>query len=143
MKSILLKLFEHKQLSREEARNLLVNISENKYNESQIAAFITVYLMRAISVNELAGFRDALLELCRPVDLEGVKAIDLCGTGGDGKNTFNISTLSSFVVAGAGYKVAKHGNYGVSSACGSSNVLEHLGYKFTNDVDHLKQIIKC
>ncbi len=139
MKTTLLKLFEHKQLSREESRNLLINISENKYNESQIAAFITVYLMRAISVDELAGFREALLELCRPVDLEGVKAIDLCGTGGDGKNTFNISTLSSFVVAGAGYKVAKHGNYGVSSACGSSNVLEHLGYKFTNEVDHLKQ----
>ncbi len=138
MKKILTHLFEHKKLSREKAKEILVNISEGKYNEAQIAAFMTVYLMRSISVDELQGFRDALLELCVPVDLEGVKAIDLCGTGGDGKNTFNISTLSSFIVAGAGYKVAKHGNYGVSSACGSSNVLEHLGYEFTNDVEVLK-----
>jgi len=100
---------------------------------------MTVYLMRAIAVEELQGFRDALLELCRPVDLEGVESIDIVGTGGDGKNTFNISTLSTFVVAGAGYKVTKHGNYGVSSACGSSNVLEYLGYQFTNDTDILKK----
>ncbi|MEL6867564.1 MAG: anthranilate phosphoribosyltransferase [Bacteroidota bacterium] len=139
MKNILTRLFDHKRLSREEAREILVKISNNEYNESQIAAFITVYLMRAIAVEELLGFRDALLELCRPVDLEGVETIDIVGTGGDGKNTFNISTLSSFVVAGAGYKVSKHGNYGVSSACGSSNVLEHLGYRFTNEVDQLKQ----
>jgi anthranilate phosphoribosyltransferase len=139
MKNILSRLFEHKKLSRVEAREILVNISNNQYNESQIAAFMTVYLMRAISVEELQGFRDALLELCLPVDLEGVESVDIVGTGGDGKNTFNISTISSFVVAGAGYKVTKHGNYGVSSACGSSNVLEHLGYKFTNDVDVLKK----
>ena len=139
MKTILSRLFEHKKLSRSEAREILVNISNNQYNESQIAAFMTVYLMRAISVEELQGFRDALLELCLPVDLEGMESVDIVGTGGDGKNTFNISTISSFVVAGAGYKVTKHGNYGVSSACGSSNVLEYLGYKFTNDVDTLKR----
>ncbi|MFK8104619.1 MAG: anthranilate phosphoribosyltransferase [Saprospiraceae bacterium] len=139
MKKILGRLFEHKKLTRQEAKEILVNISKNEYNESQIAAFMTVYLMRAISVDELQGFRDALLELCLPVDLEGRNTIDLCGTGGDGKNTFNISTLSSFIVAGAGYQVSKHGNYGVSSACGSSNVLEHLGYQFTNDVDVLKK----
>ncbi len=139
MKAILTRLFEHQKLSRAEAREILVKISNNEYNEAQIAAFISVYLMRAISVEELQGFRDALLELCRPVDLAGQDTIDIVGTGGDGKNTFNISTLSSFVVAGAGYKVTKHGNYGVSSACGSSNVLEHLGYQFTNDVDQLNR----
>jgi anthranilate phosphoribosyltransferase len=133
MKKILENLFQSKSLSREEAREVLVNISEGKYNESQIAAFITVYLMRSIRVEELTGFRDALLDLCIPFDTEGCSTIDVCGTGGDGKNTFNISTLSAFVLAGAGYKVAKHGNYGVSSISGSSNVLEHFGYQFTND----------
>ena len=103
-----------------------------------MAAFMTAYCMRSITVNELEGFRDAMLELCLPVDLETDEVIDLCGTGGDGKDTFNISTLASFVVAGAGYKVAKHGNYGVSSGCGSSNVMEFLGYSFTNDIDKLK-----
>lgn len=139
MKKILTRLFEHKRLTRTEAKEILTNISNNHYNESEIAAFITVYLMRAISVDELNGFRDALLELCLRIDLEGVDTIDLCGTGGDGKNTFNISTISSFVVAGAGYKVAKHGNYGVSSKSGSSNVLEALGYTFTNNNDVLKK----
>ena len=139
MKHILTRLFEHQKLDRKEAKEVLVNISNGEYNEAQIAAFISVYLMRSISVNELLGFRDALLELCRPFDLEGMESIDIVGTGGDGKNTFNISTLSSVVVAGAGYKVTKHGNYGVSSSCGSSNVLEHLGYQFTNDTDVLKK----
>ena len=139
MKQILTHLFEHKRLSRNEARDILVSISNNEYNEAQIAAFLTVYLMRAISVEELEGFRDALLELCLKVDLGGVESIDIVGTGGDGKNTFNISTLSCFLVAGAGYKVTKHGNYGVSSACGSSNVLEHLGYQFTNDSEVLRR----
>ncbi len=139
MKKILSRLFEHQKLDREEARNILVNISNNEYNEAQISAFVTVYLMRAISVDELLGFRDALLELCRPFDVNGQDTIDIVGTGGDGKNTFNISTLSTVVVAGAGYKVTKHGNYGVSSACGSSNVLEHLGYKFTNESDELNK----
>ncbi len=104
-----------------------------------MAAFMTAYCMRSITVNELEGFRDAMLELCLPVNLENGELIDLCGTGGDGKDTFNISTLASFVVAGAGYKVAKHGNYGVSSGCGSSNVMEHLGYVFTNNTDALKR----
>ncbi|MFK7770793.1 MAG: anthranilate phosphoribosyltransferase [Saprospiraceae bacterium] len=139
MKQILTRLFEHKELDRDEAKKVLVNISNGAYNEAQIAAFISVYLMRSISVNELLGFRDALLELCHPFDLEGIESIDIVGTGGDGKNTFNISTLSSVVVAGAGYKVTKHGNYGVSSSCGSSNVLEHLGYQFTNETDVLKK----
>ena len=138
MKQILSTLFEHKKLSKQEAKEILVNISTGMYNESQIAAFITVYLMRPISVEEIQGFREALLELCVAIDLEGVEAIDVCGTGGDGKNTFNISTLSSFVVAGAGHKVAKHGNVGVSSNSGSSDVLDHLGYTFTNDADKLK-----
>lgn len=138
MKSILNQLFEHKKLSRDQAKEALIHISKGVYNEAQIAAFITVYLMRSISEHELLGFKDALLDLCVPVHLDGMETIDLCGTGGDGKNTFNISTLSSFVVAGAGYKVTKHGNYGVSSKCGSSDVLEALGYTFTNDVDRLK-----
>ena len=139
MKQILSKLFDHKKLSKAEAKDILINISAGKYNEAQIAAFITVYLMRPIAVDELQGFREALLELCVPVDLEGVDTIDVCGTGGDGKNTFNISTLSAFVLAGAGYKVSKHGNVGVSSNSGSSDVLQHLGYTFSNDVDKLKR----
>jgi anthranilate phosphoribosyltransferase len=139
MKAILGKLFDHKKLSKAEAKEILINISAGKYNEAQISAFITVYLMRPIAVEELQGFREALLELCVRVDLEGVETIDVCGTGGDGKNTFNISTLSSFVLAGAGYKVSKHGNVGVSSNSGSSDVLQHLGYQFSNDVDKLKR----
>ncbi len=139
MKQILGKLFDHKKLSKAEAKDILTNISTGQYNEAQIAAFITVYLMRPIAVEELQGFREALLELCIPVDLEGVETIDVCGTGGDGKNTFNISTLSSFVIAGAGYKVSKHGNVGVSSNSGSSDVLQHLGYTFSNDIDKLKR----
>lgn len=138
MKKILTQLFEHKKLSRQEAKEILVKIANNEYNDAQIAAFISVYLMRTISVEELQGFRDALLELCVKVDLEGIESIDVVGTGGDGKNTFNISTISSFIIAGAGYKVTKHGNYGVSSACGSSNVLLQLGYQFTNEEDVLK-----
>jgi anthranilate phosphoribosyltransferase len=139
MKSILNQLFDHQTLDREQAKEVLVNISQQKYNQSQIAAFITVYLMRTISVAELAGFKDALLELCISVDFEGKSLIDMCGTGGDGKNTFNISTLASFVVAGAGFNVAKHGNYGVSSVSGSSNVLEYFGYQMTNDTDLLRK----
>ncbi|MFT6716468.1 MAG: anthranilate phosphoribosyltransferase [Saprospiraceae bacterium] len=132
MKKILDELIENKALSKQSAKQTLIEISEGKYNNSQIAAFLTTFMMRTIKVRELEGFREALLELCLPVDFDGIPTIDMCGTGGDGKNTFNISTLSSFVVAGAGIKVAKHGNYGVSSSCGSSNVMEFLGYKFTN-----------
>jgi anthranilate phosphoribosyltransferase len=138
MKEILQRLTSHLTLNREEAKDVLKKIAGGGYNNSQITAFLTVYMMRMITVHELAGFRDALLELCVATDLSEFDTIDLCGTGGDGKNTFNISTLSSFVVAGAGGKVAKHGNYGVSSACGSSNVLEYLGYKFTSDRDQLR-----
>jgi anthranilate phosphoribosyltransferase len=138
MKEILQKLTSHLTLEREEARNILKKIANGEYNNSQISSFLTVFMMRMITVHELAGFRDALLDLCLATDLSEFDTIDLCGTGGDGKNTFNISTLSSFVVAGAGGKVAKHGNYGVSSSCGSSNVMEYLGYKFTNDRDSLR-----
>jgi anthranilate phosphoribosyltransferase len=139
MKEILTRLYEHRHLSREEARDILIRIGNDQYNQAQLASFLTVYLMRAISVEELQGFREALLELCRPVDLDGRPAIDIVGTGGDGKNTFNISTLSAFVIAGAGYPVCKHGNYSVSSNCGSSNVLEALGYTFSPDSDELKR----
>jgi anthranilate phosphoribosyltransferase len=133
MKIILEKLFEHKRLTKQEAKRILINMAQNQYNEAQIAAFITVYLMRSVSVEEMQGFRAALLELCIPIHFDNQDTIDVCGTGGDGKNTFNISTLSAFVLAGAGYKVTKHGNSSVSSACGSSDVLQFLGAKFTND----------
>jgi len=139
MKDILNQLFDHQKLSQEQAKEVLINISQDKYNSSQLAAFISVYLMRNISVDELSGFRDALLDLCIKVDFEDLPIIDLCGTGGDSKNTFNISTLASFVVAGAGHHVAKHGNYGVSSVSGSSNVLEYFGVQFTNDTNILKK----
>jgi anthranilate phosphoribosyltransferase len=133
IKPTLKRLFEFQTLTRQEAREVLTGIATEKYNHSEIVAFITAYMMRSVTVEELSGFRDAMQELCVKVDLSGFNTIDMCGTGGDGKDTFNISTLASLVVAGAGVKVAKHGNYGVSSSCGSSNVMEYLGYKFTND----------
>lgn len=139
MKKILNYLFEHKNLSRDQAKEVLHNISKQVYSDAEIAAFITVYLMRSITIEELLGFRDALMELCVPVDLNGLEVLDIVGTGGDGKNTFNISTLSCFIVAGAGIKVAKHGNYGASSISGSSNVMEQLGYTFKKDSDALKK----
>ncbi len=139
MRDILNRLFEHGVLDRKTARKVLLNIAKEQYNPSQISAFLTVYLMRAITVEELAGFRDALLELCVQVSLSGHLMVDVCGTGGDGKDTFNISTITAFIVAGAGYKVAKHGNYSVSSSCGSSNVLEYFGHQFTNDSDKLNK----
>lgn len=139
MKKILNHLFENKTFSRAEAQRILTSIALGEFNTSQIAAFITVYGMRNITVEELQGFRDAMLELCVKLDFSNHELIDLCGTGGDGKDTFNISTLASFVVAGSGHKVAKHGNYGVSSGCGSSNVMEYLGYQFTSDQDVLKR----
>lgn len=142
MKKILQLLFEHKTLERSQAKEVLVNISKSMYNESEMAAFITVYLMRSITIEELQGFRDALQELCVPVDLNGHEVIDIVGTGGDGKNTFNISTLSCFIVAGTGNKVAKHGNYGATSISGSSNVMEQMGYKFKNSNDALKREIE-
>ena len=141
MKQILNHLFENKTFTREQSKDILTDIAQGKFNNSQMVAFMTAYCMRSITVNELEGFMDAMLELCLPVELEAGEVIDLCGTGGDGKDTFNISTLASFVVAGAGYKVAKHGNYGVSSGCGSSNVMEYLGYQFNNDIGKLKSSI--
>ncbi|WP_422859281.1 anthranilate phosphoribosyltransferase [Flagellimonas sp. S174] len=142
MKETLNRLINHEILSKEDAKQILVNIAKGDYNTSQIAAFLTVYMMRSITIEELEGFRDALLELCLAVDLSDYNPIDLCGTGGDGKDTFNISTLASFVTAGAGIKVTKHGNYGVSSKCGSSNVMEFLGIKFSNEADFLKKSIE-
>ncbi|MEM1001754.1 MAG: anthranilate phosphoribosyltransferase [Bacteroidota bacterium] len=142
MKELLNRLINQEYISSDEAKRVLVNISKGAYNESQIASFLTVYMMRSITIEELSGFRDALLELCIPVNINEYNAIDLCGTGGDGKNTFNISTLSSFVTAGAGVNVAKHGNYGVSSASGSSNVMEAMGIKFSNDIGFLKKSLE-
>ncbi|TFV93281.1 anthranilate phosphoribosyltransferase [Algoriphagus kandeliae] len=139
MKEILNQLIEHKTLSQAQAREVLKNIATGSYNSSQIAAFMTVYLMRSITVEELRGFREAMLELCIPVEIAEYDAMDLCGTGGDGKDTFNISTLSSFIVAGAGQNVAKHGNTGVSSICGSSNLLAYFGYEFTNNIDEIRR----
>lgn len=137
MKKTLQYLFEHKTLSRQEAKQVLVNIGRGVYNEHEVTAFMTVYLMRSITIEELQGFRDALLELCVQVKMNEQEVIDIVGTGGDGKNTFNISTLSCFIVAGTGQKVAKHGNYGASSVSGASNVMEQLGYKFNNENDRL------
>jgi anthranilate phosphoribosyltransferase len=139
MKKILLYLFEHKSLSRQQAKEVLLNISAGQYNEPEISAFITVFLMRSITIAELEGFRDALLELCLKVDLNGHSVIDIVGTGGDGKNTFNISTLSCFIVAGTGQKVAKHGNYGASTISGASNVMEKIGYRFKTGNDVLQK----
>ena len=142
MKKILEKLFDHNYLEYEESKRVLKEISSKKYNYSQVASFLTVFKMRNPSVQEIEGFRDALLDLCVKIDLSSdFETIDLCGTGGDGKNTFNISTISSFVVAGAGYKVTKHGNYGVSSSCGSSDVLQQLGIKLSNDDGYLKKCL--
>jgi anthranilate phosphoribosyltransferase len=143
MKKILQFLFEHKTLSREQAVEVLVNIGKGMYNEHEVTAFMTVYLMRSITIEELQGFQDALLQLCVKVDLDGNELIDIVGTGGDGKNTFNISTLACFIVAGTGQKVAKHGNYGASSVSGASNVMEQLGYRFKNDNDRLKKEVEA
>ncbi|MDR1259573.1 MAG: anthranilate phosphoribosyltransferase [Tannerellaceae bacterium] len=139
MKQILYRLFEHQYLGREEARLILQNIARGRYNDSQIASLITVFLMRNISVEELSGFRDALLEMRVPADLSDYRPIDIVGTGGDGKNTFNISTAACFTVAGAGYPVVKHGNYGATSVSGASNVMEQHGVKFTADAGKLRK----
>lgn len=141
MKEILNELIEHRHLDHGTSKQVLIDLASGKYNPSQMSAFMTVYMMRGITIDELRGFRDAMLELCLPVQVDA-PVMDVCGTGGDGKNTFNISTLSAFVIAAAGQPVAKHGNYGVSSVSGSSNVLEYFGYKFTNDVDALKRSLE-
>lgn len=137
MREILNDLVGYRSLDKPTAKSVLMNLASGKYNPSQMSAFITIYMMRAITIDELEGFRDAMLELCIPLET-ALPVIDVCGTGGDGKNTFNISTLSSFVVAAAGLPVAKHGNYGVSSVSGSSNMMEYFGYTFSNDKEKLK-----
>jgi anthranilate phosphoribosyltransferase len=142
MKNIIDRLYAHEALSTESAYDLLLAISNNELEDLQIASILTVFIMRPIETKELLGFQKALLELSIPFDLEGQHALDVCGTGGDKKNTFNISTLAAFVVAGAGYKVVKHGNYGVSSLCGSSNVLEYFGIKFSNDEARLNRALE-
>jgi anthranilate phosphoribosyltransferase len=142
MQQILKHLFEHKSLSRQQATDVLMNLTKGQYNEHHITAFITVYMMRTITIEELQGFRDALLQVCIPANMGGVKVLDIVGTGGDGKNTFNISTLSCFIVAGAGQPVAKHGNYGATTVSGASNVMEQLGYKFSNDNGKLNKEIE-
>lgn len=133
MKHLLQYLFEHKTLRREEARDVLIQISEGKYSEHEVTSFVTVFLMRSITIEELMGFRDALLSLAVKINLGVDDAIDIVGTGGDGKDTFNISTLACFIVAGTGQKVIKHGNYGASSVSGASNVMEKMGYQFKNE----------
>ncbi|PSK92555.1 anthranilate phosphoribosyltransferase [Taibaiella chishuiensis] len=133
MKQVLNRLRTYETLSREEAKEVLLAINAGYVNEHQVTAFMSVYMMRRPSIAELSGFRDALLEQGVVPGLEAVEAIDIVGTGGDGKNTFNISTLSAIVVAGAGYKVIKHGNHGATSVSGSSDVLEYLGYRFTTE----------
>ncbi len=142
MKEVLQYLYEGNHLNRDEAREILKKIGSDNYSDIEISSFLTVFLMRPITADEIRGFRDALLELCIRIDLSEYNTIDVCGTGGDEKNTFNISTLSAFVLAGAGIKVAKHGNYGVSSSCGSSNVLEYFGYRFSNDEKKLRMEIE-
>ncbi|MFT5791045.1 MAG: anthranilate phosphoribosyltransferase [Candidatus Azotimanducaceae bacterium] len=139
MKTILNELYKHKKLSKLEAKQVLIDIASEKYNDVHLASFMTVFMMRPITVEELAGFREALIELAIKVDLSDYNTIDIVGTGGDGKDTFNISTLTSFIVAGTGQKVAKHGNYSVSSKSGSSDMLESFGYEFTNDENTLKK----
>jgi anthranilate phosphoribosyltransferase len=143
MKKILQYLFEHKTLSKQQAYEVLLNISGGQFNEHEITSFMTVFLMRSITIDELEGFRDALLELCVKTNFDSVETIDIVGTGGDGKNTFNISTLSCFIVAGAGVKVTKHGNYGASSVSGASNVMESLGYRFKTNNSQLNKEVEA
>jgi anthranilate phosphoribosyltransferase len=142
MKDTLNQLFAGNSLSKAEAHQMLVRIAEGQFSDAEIASFLTVFRMRRITGEELAGFRQALLELCVAIDLSEYNTIDVVGTGGDGKDTFNISTLSTFLLAGAGYKVAKHGNYGSSSVSGSSNMFEYFGYKFSNNQDKLRREVE-
>lgn len=139
MKAILTRLFNHEELTSEETKQILLNITREMYPEAQIAALLTAFQMRGITVDELIGFREALMETRVPIDFAPYRPIDIVGTGGDGKNTFNISTCACFVVAGAGYKVAKHGNFGATSVSGASNVIEQHGVRFTNNPDILRR----
>lgn len=142
MKAILTRLFNHEEFTSEETRQILLNISQGKYPEVQVAALLAAFEMRGITADELIGFRAGLMETRVPVDFSPYRPIDIVGTGGDGKNTFNISTCACFVVAGAGYKVAKHGNYGATSVSGASNVIEQHGVRFTNDVARLRRSLE-
>jgi len=142
MKKLLQYLFEHKTLTREQAKEVLIQISQGVFNEHEITSFVTVFLMRSITIDELMGFRDALLSLAVKIDIGVENTIDIVGTGGDGKDTFNISTLACFIAAGAGQPVVKHGNYGASSVSGASNVMEQLGYVFKNDQAALSKEVK-
>ena len=139
MKQILSRLFNHEHLSEAEARQLLLDITAGRYPDAQVAALLTAFCMRDITVDELTGFREALMQTRVPIDFAPYRPIDIVGTGGDGKNTFNISTCACFVVAGAGYKVAKHGNYGATSVSGASDVIEEHGIRFTADPDTLRR----
>jgi anthranilate phosphoribosyltransferase len=142
MKELLEHLYKGASLTQQEAEDVLSKIGQNRYSDIEISSFLTVYLMREITPEELAGFRNALMQLCVKVDLNGYDTIDVCGTGGDGKNTFNISTISAFVLAGTGIRVAKHGNYGVSGPVGSSNIFEQVGYRFSTDPGRLKHEVE-
>ncbi len=139
MKNILNKLFDYQNLTTTEASELFRGITQGKYNDAQIASLMTVFLMRNISLRELEGFRSALLEFKTPIDFGGNDYIDIVGTGGDGKDTFNVSSCASVVVAASGYKVVKHGNYGATSISGASNVMESHGVRFTNDQSTLRR----
>ena len=138
MKEILQYLFDHQTLSKAQAKSILLEISKDIFNEIEVTSFVTVFLMRSISLAELEGFTEALQQLSTQIDLGTLDLVDIVGTGGDGKNTFNISTLASLVVAGTGQKVAKHGNYAASTISGASNVLETLGYRFKDNEAALK-----
>ena len=141
MKDILNRMLNHEELTREETKDILVGITQSEFPNEQITALLTALQMRGITVEELLGFRDGILETGVPVPLDCDRYIDVVGTGGDRKNTFNISTTSCFVIAGAGYKVAKHGNYAATSTSGASNVIQHHGIKFTDDIDRLNRSI--
>ena len=142
MKDILNHLFEGNKLNKAEAEAVFTKIGEGQFSESEIASFLTVFRMRQVQGDEMAGFRQAMLNLCIPADFSDLNTIDVVGTGGDGKNTFNISTLSCFILAGAGYKVTKHGNYGLSSVSGASNMFEYFGYQFSNDLAKLRREVE-
>ncbi len=142
MKQYLLKLIEGETLSRQDTHQIMLNICQEQYNVQQIAALLMAIQTRGVTVAELLGFRDALLETGKYMNFEDYNTLDIVGTGGDGKNTYNISTCSAFVIAAAGYKVTKHGNGGSSSVSGASNVLQGHGVKFTDDLDHLKRSLE-
>jgi len=141
MKDILNRMLNHEELTREETRDILLGITQSDYPTEQITALLTAMQMRGVTVDELLGFRDGILETGVPALLDCDRYIDVVGTGGDRKNTFNISTTSCFVIAGAGYKVAKHGNYAATSTSGASNVIANHGVVFTDDIDKLNRSI--